>query len=351
MKKILLTLLLAVTSVAAFAQTNKLFIRGNIDIKFNSKQTPGKGVKDVYTLNVNVANSALFHGTITDQPQIIEGVFSKAVTQPRMLNYDLACDVVNPKNPAQTKNVGRLYGTVPIRSDGSYQYDAGTLTVDILPIGNAAGFSSKFQGIAQGKLLGRPANWLETLQRQTVSITRTVNGKTSTVTLKKYDPMEFRNHIIGAGPVSIYQAVTVNGKMLYDYDKSCWFFQNIMVQYAENNVLKVDTLSGTIRWVESPQRAQNGEGEYQFDIRVNEPPPSASAAFDSKASDESSFFETDTTVSSLTGTMKYKDVLKGETTLASAVAIDLTGNNISKQQLMSLFKLVILSSVVPMNSD
>ena len=352
--KSFLTLTAVLMALCSGAQTNPpTFIKGDMQIKYDSRKSPGtKGVQDIYTLNVNVANSALFHGTISDTPQIIDGWISKTVVQPRSLKYDIACDVVNPKNPAQTKNVGKMYGTVPISSDGVYHYDSGSLTVDILPIGNAGGFSSKFAGTAAGKPLARPANWMETLQRDAVNITRSVNGKTTTVTLKKYDKMEFRQHVIAAGPVGIYQSVTVSGEMLYDYDKSCWFFNNMGVQYVDNGIVKSDRLSGTIRWVESPQRKTTGEGEYQFDIRINEPPPGANAAFEAQAADESAFFQTDSTIPSLTGTMKYKDSpLGGGTTLASAVTLDLTGNNITKQQVMVLCKIIVFSSVVPMNAD
>jgi hypothetical protein len=347
-----ITLLLA--AWAAGAQTNPpTFIKGSMDIKYNSRagDTPAKGVKDVYTLSVNMANSALFHGTITDTPQIVEGIFSKSVTQPRKLDYDIACDVVNPSNTTQTRNVGRLFGAVQIASDGTYHYDTGSLTVDVLPMGSAGGFTSKFGGLAVGKPLGRPANWLDNLKRDTINITRSVNGKTTTVALKKYDKMEFRQFVLAAGPVQIYQPVTLNGEMLYDYDKNCWFFNNITAQYADSGVVKIDRLTGTIRWIESPQRKSNGQGEYQFDVRVNEPPVSATAAFETKESDESAFFQTDTTVPAMTGTMKYKDTLRGETTVASSVLIDLVGNNLTKQQAMVLCKVIIFSSVVPMNSD
>ncbi len=344
----------------SLAQTNPpaapaapLSIKGTLEIKYASRQSspPPKGVKDIYTISVNVANSALFHGTITDTPQLIEGWISKTITQPRVLNYDLACDVINPKNPAQTRNVGRLLGSVPIITDGSYLYDKGTLEMNVLPMGSAGGFSSKFSGVAAGKPLVRPANWLENLKRETINITRSVNGKTTTIGLRKYDKMEFRQHVLAAGPVQIYQSVTVNGDLLYDYDKYSWFLNNLTMQYADNGVVKIDRIGGTIRWVESPQRKINGEGEYQFDVRLNEPPPSAAAIFESKASDESAFFETDSTIPALTGTMKYKDTLRGETTLNSSVTINLAGNNVTKQQAMALFKLLILSAVVPMNAD
>lgn len=347
----LLALLFACVASGAMAQSN--FIKGTIDIEYKSKQTPNtKGVKDVYTININVCNSTVYHGTITDQPQIIEGLFSKEVTQPRQLDYDIACDVVNPKNVAETKNVGRLYGKVPINPSGVYMYSDSSLVIDVLPIGNAGGFTSKFRGSAKGKPMNRPQNWLDTLQAQTVNITRSVNGKVSTVQLKKYDKMEFNQCVLAAGPVAIYQQVTVNGEMLYDYDKNCWFLNNITMQYAESNLVRSDRVTGTMRWIESPQRKQNGEGEYQFDVRVNEPPVDPAKVFTTSDADESAFFTTDTAIPAIVGTMKYKDALNssGET-MSSKVTLNLTGNNITKLQTMALTKMIIFASVVPMNSD
>lgn len=346
MKKLFI-IMSAVVALAfqGYAQTN-FPVKGTVNIDFNSRKTakPVKGVKDVYTLTVNVANSALFQGTITDQPQIIDGWVSKSVVQPRLLNYDIECLVVNPKNPAQTRNVGKMIGKVPITPEGTYRYDQGNLEVSIIPMGNAGGFTTKFGGTADGKPLARPANWLDTLKCNAVSITRSVNGKTTTVVLKKYDKMEFKQHVVAAGPVAIYQNATVNGEMLYDYDKECWFFNNVTLQYAEGNNIKIDRLTGTIRW-------DKKANEYTFDVRINEPPPSASAAFETNTSDESSFFETDATIPSLTGSWRYKDTKSGDTTLASVVTIDMKGNNISKQQTMALSKVLIFSAVVPMNSD
>ena len=351
--KIILSILIAAISFGAIAQTNPpLSIKGSLDIKYLSRQQPGvRGVKDVYSLNVNVANSALFYGSISDMPQIIEGAIFKSIVQTRSLSYDVNLDVINPRNPANTRNVGRMFGSVAIDSDGSYRYDSGSLVMDILPIGSAGGFSSKFTGLAIGKPLGRPPNFLDNLKCQTVSITRNLNGRSTTIALKKYDKMEFRQCVIGAGPVAIYQPVTVNGEMLYDYDKSCWFFNNMTMQYADQGMVRIDRIGGTIRWVESRNRKQNGEGEYQFDVRVNEPPPSANAAFETKASDESAFFETDSSIPSLTGTMKYKDTIRNDSTISSSVAIDLASAHLTKQQVMALGKNIVLLSIVPLNAD
>lgn len=341
MKTIITSLIMAV-ALGAAAQTNPpTTVTGTIDIQFGSRtqvDSGGKpivGAKDVYTIKLNIANSALFNGTITDYPLVMGGWMGDAVSQSRRLSYDIQCDVVNPKNPAQTKNVGRLFGGVGIAIDGTYNYDKGSLKMSILPMGNAGGFDSPFKGLTIGKPMNRPANWMETMQRSVVNITRQVNGRPMRVQLSKYDKMVFNNHTIGAGPVGIYPQLTVNGEMLYDYEKSCWFFNNVMIG--------PDRLAGNIRWIQSA-------GEYQFDIRVNEPQANEAAAFGA-AADESAFFETDTSIPSLSGTMKYKDTVKNKQTVASSVLIDLKGNNLTKQQTMALAKMIIFSAIVPMNSD
>lgn len=346
MKNTLVKILgIVIVACQAFGQTN-VPVKGTVNIDYKSRQvaTPTKGVVDNYNISINVGNSVLFSGSITDQPQIIDGWVSKTVVQPRILKYDINCGVINPKNVTQTKNVGRMFGTVPINSDGVYQYDSGNLEISVLPMGNAGGFTSKFGGRAEGKPLARPSNWLDTLQRNAVTITRSVNGKTTTVVLKKYDKMDFKNHVIAAGPVGIYQTVTVNGEMLYDYDKDCWFFNNFTIQYTDNNVIRVDRLNGTIRW-------EKKSNEYSLDIRVNEPLVSATAVFDTKVADESSFFETDTTIPALVGTWKYKDQKRGDITISSSVVIDMVGNNLSKQLVMAMSKMLIFSAVVPINAD
>lgn len=353
MKK-LITLSVVILALNALGQTNiPTFIKGVMEINYGTHRgsVPTIADKDVYNMSINVCNSALFHGTITDSPLIMGGWTGGTVVQKRSLYYDVACDVVNPKNPAQTKNVGRLFGTVPIDQTGEYRYDSGNLEISVLPMGSAGGFDRKFTGTAAGKPLIRPANWMDTMQRSVVNITRSVGGKTMTVVLKKYDKMEFRQALLGAGPVQIYQDVTVNGEMLYDYDKNTWFFNNITVQYATGEVVKIDRLTGNIRWLPDADRKQTGLGQYEFDIRVNEPPPNENAAFTASKDDESSFFVNDTSVPSLTGTMKYKDTMRGDTTFASNVAIDLVGNNITKQQTMVLCKMIIFAAVVPMNAD
>jgi hypothetical protein len=343
--------------VSAQPTTNQsLFIKGNMDIRYVTRQSPPntKGIQDIYDINLNVANSVIFRGKITDRPQVMEGYITKTIVQPRSLKYSVSCDVMNPNNPSQVvKDVSKLDGFVNIATTGEYNYNGG-LGFNVL--NRMAGSDSKFRGIAAGKPLVRPPNWMDTLKRETVNITRNVNGKRMTVQLKKYDKMEFRSLTLAAGPVPMYTDAVVNGEMLYDYDKNTWFFNNMTVNYTIINktgetIAKTDRITGTIRWVEDDNRKVNGKGEYQFDIRVNEPLVSETAAFTAAAEDESAFFTTTTTAPGLYGTMKYQDTIKNGTTMASSVAIDLNGTALTKQQLMIFNKIIIFISVVPMNAD
>lgn len=346
--KLILLALFCATALQAQTTTAPVqtFIKGDLDIKYNTRtQTdsdgkPKVGALDVYTLNVNVNNSAIFRGTITQTPLIIGGLLS-SVQQAGSLKYDMFCDVVNPANPAQTKQVGRISGTVPVDADGVYRYQDGNLAVMVNQIGGARSFDSKFGGLAMGKPPVKAKGLLDSL-----NISKLVNGQTMTIVVKKYDKMEFKNHVLAAGPVQIYQEVTVNGKMIYDYDRMAWYFKNLTIAYVVDGMQKVDNISGSILWAEP----KKGSGQYQFDVRVNEPPPSESAVFAS-ASDESSFFQTDTSIPSLSGTMQYTDTDSGDTTTASTVKIDLVGNKLTKQQAMCLCKLLVFSAIVPMNAD
>lgn len=352
-----LTALLCILASACFADTNSkpTFVRGTMEIRYNSRAQvdadgkPKPGVTDQYTLNVNMSDSAVFRGSITYTP-LLAGMLDR-ITQPASLNYQIECDVVNPANPSQTRNVGRLYGLVPIEANGTYKYGSGSLKVSVYPIGRAQGFDSKFGGVAAGKPLLKSVSLVDKVKKEALNISKQIKGKTVAIVVKKYDKMAFQNHVIGAGPVQYYPEATVNGTMIYDYDRYAWYFQGVSIAYVVDGGQKVDKLTGSIRWIESPKRKTTGEGEYQFDVRVNEPPPSEANVF-AGASDEAAFFQTDDTIAALTGTMKYRDtIVGGETVTSSSIALDLSGNKLSRMQCMNLAKLVLFSCVVPMNAE
>jgi len=346
-------LCLATLSFAQQPPTPELTVKGDLAIKFNTRtntDSDGKvkvGVFDKYTLSVNVANSALFHGTIQHTPYI-SGLVS--TTQPSHLDYTVECDVVNPKNPTQTRNVGRLFGAVPIDDKNAYRFADGNLKLVVFPVGTAKGFESTFKGLALGKPPASSEGFLSKLKKEALNITKSVNGKSVAISVTKYDKMEFQSHILGAGPVQIYPEATVNGSMIYDYGRTAWYFDNVTVVYAVDGRQFQDKLTGNIRWIEAANRAASGEGEYQFDVRVNEPAQSEASVFSGPA-DESAFFSTDDAIPALTGVMKYKDTLAGETVTASAVTVDLKSNKLTKQQVMYLAKLLFLSTIVPLNAE
>ena len=153
MKNIYLILVFLFSFVLGFSQapTPNPFIKGDLNIRYNTRTAVDKtkeGVEDIYTLNINVSNSALFKGSIGYRPMIKGFV---GTNQQSGLNYILELDVVNPNNPLQTRNIGKLYGFVPIDKDNIYRFSDGEVKASILSMGNAKGFESKFSGSVAGK--------------------------------------------------------------------------------------------------------------------------------------------------------------------------------------------------------
>jgi len=351
---------LAITSLcatAAMAETYK--VTGSMDINYQSRVqaddagVPPVGVEDTYKLDLSVTDSLAFGGTIKALPTVIGGVL-KTEKQAAQVSYDIGLSVRNPANPAQTKAIGKFVGAVPVDRKGVYHYDQGTLRIAVDSAGSAAGFASTFRGTAVGRAPKGAETLVESVKKQAVTVSRQVQGRTVKIIVSDFDKMNYNGLVLAAGPVKVYPEATVNGEMLYDYERDAWYFNGVTMNYQVDGKEVVDKLSGNIKWVESPQRASNGEGEYQFDVRVNEPTEAKAgteaAVFDA-AADESAFFFVDTRMPSMTGSAKYKDAIAGETVKASKVSIDLAGNNLTKQQVVNLTKLIWLVNVVPMNAE
>lgn len=327
---------------SAPAAVKPLTVKGSLSIAFSTRLQPGKdGVTDLYTMALNVADSVVLRGTIAHRPFISHAMGD----QQGLLTFALDTDVVNPANPAQTRNVGKLFGTVGIDTQNAYHFETGALKVGIVGTGQASSFESRFGGIAYGK---PPA---ATGFAKVTQEAKRIVGSKGAIVLRRYDQMRFENHVLAAGPVKVYPESSVSGVMLYDYDRSLWVLNGLSVVYGIDGRRLQDSLTGTIRWIEAPNRKQSGDGHYEFDVRVNEPPPNESAAF-AGASDEASFFASEDTIPALTGTATYKDVMNGNgVPTASAVQIDLKGNRLTKAQLVYLTKLLWLSCVVPFNAE
>jgi hypothetical protein len=358
MKLMMALFAVAMVAMSALAQQpNK--VTGTIGIVYSTRTqldnsgSPLPDVKDVYTLDLSVTDTLIFGGKIEYLPTILGGLIGSE-KQAGKLGYDIQLSVRNPANLSQIKGVGKFIGAVPLDKNGVYQYGNGNLRIAIESAGTASQSQSSFRGQAAGKP-PKDSSMLAKATKEAVSITRKVGGKDVKILVTDYDKMSFNGLVLAAGPaISAYPETTVNGEMLYDYERDVWFFRNVVMSYQINGKSEVDKLSGNIKWIESPNRATNGEGEYQFDVRVDEPAvdAGAEAAFFASAGDESSFFAEDLSLPALVGTAKYKDTIgSDETVTASQVTIDLTGNNLNKAQIVNLTKLIWLVSVVPMNAE
>ena len=358
MKRSVVPIILALATLALAQQppppSPDVFVKGDMSIQFLSRgnvDSSGKQIRenvtDKYTLAINVSNSVQYHGNIVYTPYLGKIV---GASQDAKLDYSIECDVVNPKNPAQKRNVGRLYGTVPVDKNNVYRYDDGNLKQVVFPMGTAKGFEGTYKGLALGKPPASAEGFFSKLKKEALNITKSVGGKTVAISVTKYDKMEFRQCLLASGPVQVYPEVLVSGAMIYDYGRTAWYFDNVSAGYNLDGRQYQDKLSGNIRWVESPNRSANGEGEYQFDIRINEPAQTESAIFSGPA-DEAAFFATDDALTSLTGLMKYKDTMNGDSVSASVVTVDLKGNKLTKQQAMYLTKLLFITCVVPLNAE
>jgi hypothetical protein len=184
---------------------------------------------------------------------------------------------------------------------------------------------------------------------------RLVGNKTVSFTVKKSDPMRFERLVLAQGPATVYPRTTVNGRLDYDYETGNWITDGIRFAYTLNGKEYNDVITGTIKWVEDPQRATNGKGQYEFNLRFNEdknkPAQSENAAFD-KMSEEDAFFVVDNAIPCLTGTIEYVDTLSGsiEAPTASKVTYNLNANKLTKQQIMNFFKLWTIG-VGPTNDE
>lgn len=367
MHKYSIMALVCVIAFAAFGQSAPMVpdssktygINGSMAIDFKShKDTddsgkPVAGVKDTYTLDVTVAETLQFGGKIEYLPPIFNSLgLSKQDSQ---VYYNLDLGIKNPANlTAPPMNIGRFVGAVPVDRKGVYQYDRGTARIAVDAHGQSAGFESKFQGTAAGKppVTG---SITEKVQQQALQLKRQVGGKQVAIAVTKYDKMQW-DATLPAGPVRMYPEAHISGEMLFDYERTAWYFNGVQITYQVGGKTVSDKLTGNIKWVKSPNYKSTGEGEYQFDVRVNEPEQGAqateAAAF--APADEAAFFASDTAIPSLQGRMKYKDSLINgdeDNVSASKVEIALTGNKLSKMQVVNLAKVFVFGDIVPMNSD
>ncbi|MBC7772730.1 MAG: hypothetical protein H7210_09575 [Pyrinomonadaceae bacterium] len=342
-------------------------IAGTMDIDFITrtkldssgdlkKGSAALGAKDQYKFSLRVAETTDFTGVITRQPNLYSSVLARK-KQDASLSFKIDLSVLNPRDLKQKKTVGNWVGEVPIDTKtGAFQFDgaAGSETpprIFIDAVGSAKSFTDKFSG----RLIGK-AESKEGLASYTY--TRLVGTKKVNIVVKKSDPMRFENLTLAKGPSENYPRTIVNGRLDYDYETGNWFTDGVKLRYNLNGKEVEDVITGSIKWVEDKDRASNGKGYYEFNLRFNEDKNKAAtteaAAFD-KMSEEDAFFAVDNSVPCLTGRIAYVDTMvsggEGDPTVtASKVSYNLNANKLTKQQIMNFFKLWIVS-VGPTNDE
>jgi len=355
--------LFAVLMTSALAQVatptpKPVGINGTLEIDYRTRTDLDEtgnikpGIKDVYKYDLNIAELYNFSGSIATMPTLFSSTLGREIQGAQNV-FDLNLGVRNPADLTKMRPIGKMVGTVPIDKFGIYQFDQGNLRLAINAAGTAKAMESHFRGRAAGKPPKNESS-LQKAQKQAQTIKRQYQGKLMAIKLVDYDKMAFNNLILPAGPLPTkYPATTVNGEMIYDYDRSVWFFNNVTTSYVgEDGKTVVDRISGTIQWIEDPKREVNGKGQYEFDVRINEPEtPAGEASFFQSGDDESSFFAIDNTLAALTGTAVYQDNLKDGATVKSSVKIEMVGNKLTKVQVFNLAKILWFVEVVPMNSD
>jgi len=314
--------------------------RTNLDNSGDLKQgSPALGAQDKYSFQLSVAKTTEFAGDIMRQPKLFSSVLGRT-KQNAKLAYNSNISVLNPKDLKQKRAVGKWVGEVAIDpNSGAYNLGGGgsPLRIAIDAVGTARSFTDNFNGRLMGK-----AEKKESLGAYTYK--RLVGNKTVEITVKKSDPMRFDQIELAKGPAEVYPHTFVNGRLDYDYETGNWYTDGIRFKYNADGRDYEDVVTGSIKWVEDPERATNGKGHYEFNLRFNEdknkPASSEAAAFD-KMSSEDAFFAVDASVPCLTGRIEYADtfISGGTTPSSSKITYHLNANKLTKQQVVNFFKL------------
>lgn len=352
MKKFASIAALLVLACPAFAQQKTISgpaITGVMNIQFNTRQRinldssglPNKGIKDIYKVDLKVNSVVIIRGTIERQPRLVSKILGREVQRGQIF-YKLGLFMQTPNGPVA---VGDWLGTVVTDDRGYYLFD-GSGDINSKPriqtqaVGNQVAFTDYFGGVMLGK---------GTQPKGAMKFVRMVKGKQIAYTATNTDPMEFRNLVLAKGPLGTHARTTVDGKLIYDRESGSWITEGINFLFEGKK--DPDIITGSIRWIEDPNRASSGKGEYSFNLRWNEAKQGPSEEnFSGTNVDEESFFAVDTSKPGLTGNVAYLDQMDGEAVVASTVTYNLVANTLERSQVLAWAKLW-LCGVGPINDE
>lgn len=349
------------------AATTPNAIKGTMKIVFDTRTqpdttgraaegSPALGALDTYTLDLEVANSVLFRGTITRQPWVPSSILGRTL-QEGVFDYDVRAILRNPSKPDQTVTLGGLVGAATLDSGGKYLLaqppeGKGPMRIAIDSVGPITGFTSAFGGEIQGRV-PEQAGLMGLADRAASQVnktyTRLVDGKAVQHVVEGADPMDFLSVSLAQGPLAAYPESKLNGSIDYDAEEGIWYV-DVNASYSVEGQSQRDRYSGTIRWNEDPSRATNGLGFYDVNVRVNEKVATEADAFAASADAEAAFFATDVSVPGFTGKVSYVDTFDDETVVASVVTYAVDANSASKIQTMNFAKILLLM-IGPFNDE
>jgi hypothetical protein len=343
-------------------------IVGKMTIDFQTRKqltdenTPQVGAADTYKIDLTVAGTTQFVGSIKRLPNLKKWLGYKTA-QEGGLQYDIDVFVLNPafagkpefdaNNPKHRRSVGKMTGNIALDPTG--KYDPAALRMAISQAGTASAFESKARGLYYGK--GAEAS---KAHAKAFEFVRTIGTRVVKLKAEDPDPLRFEGLVIPAGPAAVYVEKTVNGNLVYDYETGNYFTSDLTFTPAAGSP---DKVTGSIKWSEDPQREANGKGRYEFNLRWNEdrnkPKADETAAFGG-ASEEDAFFAVDNSVPCMSGVVQYVDtnfrnVKTGSGKMKSmpgdsAVTFALEAFQLTKGQIMDIHKLLLLI-VGPFNDE
>lgn len=334
-------------------------IRGNVSIDFGTRM-PGvelSQASDRYTFNLLVDKLISVRGSIVRKPRLVSRYLGRE-KQREELSFNLGFVDIASKG---SKKIASWTGSVEIGKDGLYSLGGGaggdyskTLRI-VLEKGMPMVVGSLQFG---GSIKGRAADRKGAIGAMMRTYTRVIGGRKVSIQSRKVDPLAFNDLVLAAGPVASIPLARVSGNLDYDYDTGNWLTEGIQLRYLQNSQEQRDVVTGSIKWEEDPERAVNGKGRYEFNLRWNEARfagTEGEEAFFAPASDEEAFFAVDPRIPRISGNVSYVDTLRqieggDPIVLSSQLNYRLEASGLRDDQIISFLKIWLLITG-PMNDD
>jgi len=221
-----------------------------------------------------------------------------------------------------TASYGTWAGSVAATADSNnrvaYTY---TLTVN-----------NKASKIADAKFAGKviSPSRAATASTKDVTVERVSDGKKFKYSVKA-ESMSFSGFTIGQGPTVRHPDVKVGGEMAYEVATKDWLVNGLSFSYSLKGKPVTDKISGGMAWVGSA---------YEVAFLFNDDLSKGKDVVEVKSGDFKNLITASSDTPAITGRISVD---------ANKINFDLSAQNVSEQQVMSMFKFLV-SILVPINS-